>query len=177
VNVRLARARQADAEARDAIALLLDRHLAQAPLMRMVSSRLLTRALARSGRSTAAAIAEDVHLPYNSLASRIQRAGGDRILALRDEMLLTRLAYSFRDPLLAWQMVAELLEVSSHRLLLRAVRRARGIPPQAWRSHVTPEGQLRLFTSFLMRNAEPWAQVSVGRATACPHCRHVFIRP
>jgi len=138
--------------------------------MRRVSMFILTRSLARSGRSTAAAIAEDVHLPYNSLASRIQRAGGDRILALRDEMILTRLAYCFRDPLLAWQMVADLLEVRTHRALLRVVRRARSTSPQLWRSRVTPEGEIRLFTSFLMRNAEPWAQVSVDRGLCCPHC-------
>lgn len=150
------RARNSDAEARDAIARLLDSHLACVPQIRTISARLLTRSLARDERHTAAQLAANVHLPGYALTSSIQRRGGASMKALRDEIMLTRLAYCFRDRRVTWIVVSEVVGVPHLNLLRRIVRKRRRLAPSRWRLSVTSASQLNALDSFLVANAPRW---------------------
>lgn len=150
------RARNSDAEARDAIARLLDSHLACVPQIRTISARLLTRSLARDERHTAAQLAANVHLPGYALTSSIQRRGGASMKALRDEIMLTRLAYCFRDRRVTWIVVSEVVGVPHLNLLRRIVRKRRRLAPSRWRLSVTSAAQLNALDSFLVFNAPKW---------------------
>lgn len=150
------RVRAADAAARDAIAERLDRALAGIPTVRTISARLLTRSPARDGGNTAQRTARDLQLPRYALTSRIQRRGGASMSALRDEIVLTRLAFCFRDRDATWPLAAEILGVVHLSLLRRIVRRRRRLAPGRWRLSITPDKQLRALEDFLAANAPRW---------------------
>ncbi|MFI5244616.1 MAG: hypothetical protein ACHQQR_05270 [Gemmatimonadales bacterium] len=172
-------AHAADVRARDRIAQTLDTLLAEAPLMRFVGARLLTRSLARSAHSTATAIASEIHVPRGTLQSQILRSGGASIKRFRQELVLARLAAIVERSRLPWPIAAEILGAPRTERLLGIVRANSKLPPGLWRQRVTWEVQLRKLQHFLNANARAWstlpnpqalARGAFGRASAAADC-------
>jgi hypothetical protein len=167
----LARARHADADARDAIARLLDAHLSSCRTVRTLSAQLLTRPLARGEPDAPLAPS----MARRAFARRVRRVGGASLVALRDEILLVRLAAILHDPSISWGIAAEVLGARGPAILLRGVRRARQRSPHLWRKRITPGVALDRLAWFLARNAPKWREAAEEwPSRRCPRCGHVF---
>jgi len=168
VNAARQLALAADAEARDVIAALLDRHLAGVPTVRRISARILTRSPAREGGNTTAKLAAALDLPKYALTSGIQRAGGASMLELRDEIVLVRLAYVFGRCDATWPLAAEVIGVPYQPLLKRTISRRRHVAPGRWKIRVRPAIEATHFQAFLKTNAPAWFAAMRIRATPTP---------
>jgi AraC-like DNA-binding protein len=150
-------AREADSRARDRIARAIDQLLAEAPFMRFVGARLLTRPLARSSRSTAQAIAAELRLHRSTLQRRIRSTGGESLKRFRDELFLVRLAGIMEHSRIPWPCAAEVLGAPRAEPLFAIIRSRAELPPGLWRQRVTANAQLFAFMRFLAANAPAWA--------------------
>jgi hypothetical protein len=104
--------------------------------MRTAGARLLTRAVARSDRSTAIAIASQLQLKVQTLTSWIQRSGGASIRQIRRELIVARLAALVEDPALSWPVITRLLGIPRTHSLLDLVHRWTNLPASLWREPV-----------------------------------------
>lgn len=176
---KLERARSADARARDMIAIALDRHLANATLIRHAATKFLTSPMTRAFTS-ADTIAKGPGWDGDErgLGRAIATAGGISLRALRREMLLVRLAAIFEQDDATWAIAAEVLGVFEEETLRRNVSRLKGDAP-AWRARAHLAIQFNDFEAILTKNAPAWARVQPrahgARVRQCPHC-HAILR-